>query len=90
MWADWKNKTKKKANILLRRKNYNIEHPPSTLTNLELRLLKLIDYPLDERPETLQQLVIIWLPIYYNCTYIFNGPKEIMVRKRSLSFIPLK
>ncbi|XP_063828604.1 uncharacterized protein LOC135077994 isoform X1 [Ostrinia nubilalis] len=51
MWTDWKTKTKKKANILLKRKQYDCEQPVSALTNLELRLLKLIEYPVDDLPE---------------------------------------
>ncbi|XP_063364858.1 uncharacterized protein LOC134653425 [Cydia amplana] len=51
MWADWKNKTKKKANILLRKKHYNYSHQVAPLNNLELRLLKMIDYPLDDKTD---------------------------------------
>ncbi|XP_026752732.2 uncharacterized protein LOC113512958 [Galleria mellonella] len=54
MWADWKNKTKKKANILLRRKSYNFAHPTPTLTNLELRLLKMVDYPIDDKSDAMK------------------------------------
>ncbi|XP_061718391.1 myb/SANT-like DNA-binding domain-containing protein 4 isoform X2 [Cydia pomonella] len=51
MWADWKNKTKKKANILLRKKHYNYSQQVAPLNNLELRLLKMIDYPLDNKAD---------------------------------------
>lgn len=54
MWADWKNKTKKKANIILRRKNYSLEHPSPSLSSLERRLLKLINYPLDDKEDALR------------------------------------
>ena len=61
MWADWKNKTKKKANILLSRKSYSIEQPTPKLTNLELRLLKLINYPIDDKEDALTlEMVIIF------------------------------
>ncbi|XP_063538244.1 uncharacterized protein LOC134747581 [Cydia strobilella] len=49
MWADWKNKTKKKANILLQKKHYNYSQQVAPLNNLELRLLKMINYPLDDK-----------------------------------------
>lgn len=45
MWADWKNKTKRKADIVLRRKFGN-QKP--NFTKLELRLLKLINYPIHD------------------------------------------
>ncbi|XP_034832710.1 uncharacterized protein [Maniola hyperantus] len=45
MWADWKNKTKRKADIVSRRKFAN-QKP--NLTKLELRLLKLINYPIHD------------------------------------------
>ncbi|XP_047997463.1 uncharacterized protein LOC125235081 [Leguminivora glycinivorella] len=48
MWADWKNKTKKKANILLRKKHYSYSQQVAPLNNLEIRLLKMINYPLDD------------------------------------------
>ncbi|KAL0829292.1 hypothetical protein ABMA28_004099 [Loxostege sticticalis] len=51
MWADWKAKTKKKANILLKQKHYDREQLVSALSNLELRLLKVIEYPVDDLPE---------------------------------------
>lgn len=54
MWADWKNKTKKKANILLRRKHYSLEHPSPSLSTLERRLLKLVNYPLDDKADALR------------------------------------
>lgn len=54
MWADWKNKTKKKANIILRRKSYSLVQPTPTLTNLELRLLKMINYPIDDKHDALR------------------------------------
>ncbi|XP_059062913.1 uncharacterized protein LOC131855635 [Achroia grisella] len=54
MWADWKNKTKKKANILLRRKSYSFAHPSPTLTDLELRLLKMIDYPIEDKADAMK------------------------------------
>ncbi|KAM3960257.1 uncharacterized protein ACR2FA_005735 [Aphomia sociella] len=54
MWADWKTKTKKKANILLRRKTYVMEHPSPTFTTLELRLLKMIDYPIEDKAEAVR------------------------------------
>ncbi|XP_039756953.1 uncharacterized protein LOC120631438 isoform X2 [Pararge aegeria] len=44
MWADWKNKTKRKADTVIRRKFGN-QSP--NFTKLELRLLKLINYPID-------------------------------------------
>lgn len=60
MWADWKNKTKKKASILLRRNKYNLEQSFSTLTNLELRLLKLIEYPMEDNTETMQVKIVTY------------------------------
>ncbi|XP_075976966.1 uncharacterized protein LOC142977124 isoform X2 [Anticarsia gemmatalis] len=52
MWADWKNKTKKKANILLRKKCYGLDHPTPRLSALEKRLLKIINYPMDNKMDT--------------------------------------
>ncbi|KAJ8719740.1 hypothetical protein PYW08_011915 [Mythimna loreyi] len=59
MWADWKNKTKKKANILLSRKSYNMAQPTTKLTNLELRLLKLINYPIEDKEDALTLEMIV-------------------------------
>ncbi|KAL0878970.1 hypothetical protein ABMA27_003958 [Loxostege sticticalis] len=58
MWTDWKTKTKKKANILLKRKHYDCEQPVSSLTNLELRLLKIIEYPVDDLSEQQFEITI--------------------------------
>lgn len=59
MWADWKNKTKKKANIILRRKSYSLVQPTPTLTNLELRLLKIINYPMDDKQDALRLEMVV-------------------------------
>ncbi|KAJ8720335.1 hypothetical protein PYW07_012378 [Mythimna separata] len=59
MWADWKNKTKKKANILLSRKTYSDAQSPTKLTNLELRLLKMINYPIDDKEDALTLEMIV-------------------------------
>ncbi|XP_072930798.1 uncharacterized protein [Epargyreus clarus] len=48
MWADWKNKTKKKADILFKKKSYEFNPQTPILTTLELRLLKIIGYPLTD------------------------------------------
>ncbi|CAH2041286.1 unnamed protein product, partial [Iphiclides podalirius] len=48
MWTDWKNKTKRKADVLLKKKKYELMPQPLALTKLELRLLQLICYPLDD------------------------------------------
>ncbi|XP_068630622.1 uncharacterized protein [Battus philenor] len=48
MWADWKNKTKRKADILLKKKTYEFMPQPQALTNLELRLLRIIGYPIND------------------------------------------
>ncbi|XP_030037198.2 uncharacterized protein LOC115452736 [Manduca sexta] len=54
MWADWKTKTKKKANILFHRKKYKVEQKIVAFTDLELRLLKMIKYPFDDSSDSLQ------------------------------------
>uniref|UniRef100_A0A2A4JEN8 Regulatory protein zeste n=1 Tax=Heliothis virescens TaxID=7102 RepID=A0A2A4JEN8_HELVI len=59
MWADWKNKTKKKANILLSRKSYGMEQPTPTLTTLELRLLKMINYPIADKDDALALEMVV-------------------------------
>ncbi|CAH0625602.1 unnamed protein product [Chrysodeixis includens] len=59
MWADWKNKTKKKADIILRRKSYSLIHPTPTLTDLELRLLKMINYPFDDKKDALRLEMVV-------------------------------
>ncbi|CAH0686301.1 unnamed protein product [Spodoptera exigua] len=59
MWADWKNKTKKKANILLNRKNYRTEQPTPTLTNLELRLLKMINFPIEDKNDAITLEMVV-------------------------------
>lgn len=64
MWTDWKTKTKKKANILLKRRVYECEQPVSPLTNLELRLLKLIEYPVDDLSEKPFEMVIMVFIFY--------------------------
>ncbi|CAK1582640.1 unnamed protein product [Parnassius mnemosyne] len=48
MWADWKNKTKTKADILLKKKKNEFMPQPIALTNLELRLLQIISYPMGD------------------------------------------
>ncbi|XP_026313697.1 uncharacterized protein LOC113225582 isoform X2 [Hyposmocoma kahamanoa] len=63
VWADWKSKVTKKANILLRKKSYNnLERYITTpLSNIELRLLRLVGYPLEESTEASkngEQLVV--------------------------------
>lgn len=59
MWADWKNKTKKKANILLCRKTYGMEQPTPTLTDLELRLLKMINYPIADKEDAMTLEMVV-------------------------------
>ncbi|XP_022826882.1 uncharacterized protein LOC111356662 [Spodoptera litura] len=59
MWADWKNKTKKKANILLNRKNHHTDQPTPTLTNLELRLLKMINFPLEDKNDAITLEMVV-------------------------------
>ncbi|GBP22225.1 hypothetical protein EVAR_22511_1 [Eumeta japonica] len=50
VWADWKNKTKKKADKLAKM-GFDFSEPKYPLTNLEYRLLKLIGYPLATKSE---------------------------------------
>ncbi|KAI8432359.1 hypothetical protein MSG28_004766 [Choristoneura fumiferana] len=58
MWADWKNKTKKKANILLKKKHYNCDQQVTPLTNLELRLLKMIEFPIDDKADMMNMEMV--------------------------------
>lgn len=59
MWADWKNKTKKKANILLNRKKYRTDQTTPTLTNLELRLLKMINFPIEDKNDAIALEMVV-------------------------------
>ncbi|CAB3247125.1 unnamed protein product [Arctia plantaginis] len=90
MWADWKNKTKKKANIILRRKNYSLEHPSPTLSALERRLLSLINYPLDDKTDAIRLEMVAKMeptekPDNFNMEFLNEDYNDLHTKEKSSS-----